>query len=554
MNIIDNGDHFKILIDYGPRFKEQVAFIKSLHGSTWDNKTRFWNVPNLYRNEILNLEKTEGAKVLVAENTASWLTGELPPLPDLDIDTSNILKVDLRPYQRQGVAQGLQLKKFINGDEQGLGKTFQSIATLSVAKSLGEDVFPCLVICPSSTKVNWMREWEKFSHFKAMILDDKTLNTWHKFYEIGMKQVFIVNYESLRKFFVLRMPSKTDLKESKDIELRPVADLFKSVIVDEIHRCKDSTTIQSKICLRMAVGRTYRIALTGTPVVNKPADLWPQLAIIGQLENMGGKKYFLQRYCDGGKGANNLKELNHVLNHKCFFRREKKDVAKDLPEKQRQTIICEITTRKEYLKAKNELDRWLRENGFTDGQINKAMKGEAIVRMNKLRQISAMGKLDEAEEFTREVLDGGNKLILFCNMHAVVDEMLKRFPGAVTVTGRDDMNQRQRSIDLFQKDPKVKLIICNIKAAGVGITLTASSRVAFIEFPWTYADCAQCEDRAHRIGQTNNVMCTYFLGQDTIDERIYELIQEKKQVANAITGGTDEMEMKMVDRVLSILD
>ena len=107
---------------------------------------------------------------------------------------------------------------------------------------------------------------------------------------------------------------------------------------------------------------------------------------------------------------------------------------------------------------------------------------------------------------------------------------------------------------MLQKTSHTKLIICNIKAAGVGITLTASSRVAFIEYPWTYADCAQCEDRAHRIGQKNSVMCTYFLGQNTIDEDLYKMIQEKRHTGNTITGASDEMKMEMVSNVMDLFN
>ena len=162
--------------------------------------------------------------------------------------------------------------------------------------------------------------------------------------------------------------------------------------------------------------------------------------------------------------------------------------------------------------------------------------------------------MNEVKEFVNEVLEAGEKLILFCNLHEIVDECLSIWPHAVTITGRDDMNKRQRHIDAFQKDPNCQLIICNHKAAGVGITLTASSRVAFIEYPWTYADCVQCEDRAHRIGQVNNVMCTYFLGQDTVDERMWEIIEEKMHIGNTITGASDEMQMDMVDKTMNLFN
>ncbi len=111
------------------------------------------------------------------------------------------------------------------------------------------------------------------------------------------------------------------------------------------------------------------------------------------------------------------------------------------------------------------------------------------------------------------------------------------------------MDARQHAVDSFQKDAKTNLIICSIKAAGVGITLTSSSRVAFVELPWHAADCDQCEDRTHRIGQKNSVQCTYFLGKDTIDEDIYKIIESKRKVANTITGSVDNVQREIIDRL-----
>lgn len=431
--------------------------------------------------------------------------------------------------------------------------TLQSVATLDVAERyLQEQTFPVLVICPASTKINWKREWEMWTGRKAMVLDGKIKDTWHRYYELGMADVFIVNYESLKKYFVKKMPPKGKMRSSKDIVMDERIKLFKSIIIDESHRCKSPQTLQSKLALQIALGKEWIILLSGTPVVNKPIDLFPQLAIMGRLQEFGGRKGFFGRYCEGGRGASNLKELNYFLNERCFFRREKSTVAKDLPEKQRQTILCDITTRSEYNKAKNDFVRFLEEKGCTDAEIARKLRGEIMVKMGELKRISALGKLNEVKEFVEEVIDSGEKLILFCNLKAIVESLQKEFPGAVTVTGSDNTESKQRNIDAFQKNPDVKLIICNIKAAGVGITLTASSRVAFVEYPWTYADCVQCEDRAHRIGQKNNVMCTYFLGNKTIDEDLYKLIQEKRHTANTITGATDKMEMSFVDNMVNL--
>jgi SWI/SNF-related matrix-associated actin-dependent regulator 1 of chromatin subfamily A len=551
MQIIEHPTEFHVKIDFN-RFKvANENKIKKIDGTRFSWSQKAWVVPMSKREELLEVQKITRAEWIVIDIRPE-LTGAIPTMPDLDFDIE-IVNSDNgytpRPYQLQGIARGLELKRFINGDEQGLGKTLQSLATIYAAHLKGEDVFPCIVVAPSTTKVNWQREWKMWTGIDALILDNKNKDTWNRFYEMGMNKVFIVNYESLKKFFVKSMPAKGRYRSS-DIVMDERVKLFKSIIVDEIHRLKNPSSQQTKIALQLALGKNYRIGLTGTMVPNRPIEAMPQLAIIGKLKS---EKVFKERYCAGGSGASNLKELNYMLYQHCYFRREKKEVAKDLPEKQRQTILCDITTRLEYNKAKNEFVRWLEEQGCNDEEIAKKMRGEIMVKMGALKQISAKGKLNEVKEFVEEIVESGEKIIIFCNLHHIVDEVKKLFPGSVEVTGRLSQEEKQRSIDSFQNDPKVKVIVCNIKAAGVGITLTASSRVAFIEYPWTYADCAQCEDRAHRIGQKNTVMCTYFLGDNTIDEEMYQMIQNKRHIGNTITGATDEMEMSYIDNVVNIL-
>jgi len=134
----------------------------------------------------------------------------------------------------------------------------------------------------------------------------------------------------------------------------------------------------------------------------------------------------------------------------------------------------------------------------------------------------------------------------------VVAELKKEFPKAVTVTGSDSVNQKQYAVDSFQNNPDCKLIILNFKSGGTGLTLTAASRVAFIEFPWTFSDCEQAEDRAHRNGQKNNVNCYYFLGKDTIDKYMYDVIQTKKNIANGVTGTDDQVEGNMVNLAMDL--
>lgn len=550
MNIELKDNYFELSFRYRPSIVDRVRQITGRH---YDGNRKVWLVPVGQR---IELEKMI-YQIRQFENI-NWVNGfspkkeediayELPELPDLSM--SHQLKIEPYPYQLKGIARGLELKRFMNCDEPGLGKTLQSIATINIANA-----FPCLVICPSSLKINWQREWEKFTDKKAMVLTDKVRDTWTFFYETGMHQVFIVNYESLKKYFVQRIKKSVGWT-LRDVEFRNSIQLFKSVIIDESHRCKSSSTQQAKFCKGICSGKEWIIELTGTPVVNKPKDLVPQLSILNRIDDFGGYKNFVNRYCNGQNEASNLKELNYMLWKNCMFRREKSLVLTDLPEKIRQVNTCEITNRKEYTDAERDLIMYLQKyKNADDEKIHKAMLGEVMVRINILRQVSARGKIRDAVEFVKDFRENNQKIILFCSLHEVVDQLKFHFPTAVSVTGRDSQDEKQRAVDKFQNDPKTDIIICSIKAAGVGLTLTASSNVAFIEFPWTYADCTQCEDRAHRIGQKNSVTCYYFLGRKTIDERVYNIIQSKKKIAKAVTGSTEEIEENIVDMVARIFD
>lgn len=549
MNIELKGDNFELSFNYKTSIIERV---RQIPGRRFDGARKVWIVPTRSR---VDLERMI-YQIQQFENI-NWVSGttkkeediayDVPELPDLTIPHS--LKIQPYPYQLKGIARGLELKRFMNCDEPGLGKTLQSIATINLANA-----FPCLVICPSSLKINWQREWEKLTDKKAMVLTDKVRDTWTFFYQTGMHQVFIVNYESLKKYFVQRI-KKAEGWTLRDVEFRNSINLFKSVIIDESHRCKSASTQQAKFCKGICTGKEWVIELTGTPVVNRPKDLIPQLAILNRMDDFGGYKPFVNRYCSGQREASNLKELNFNLWKYCMFRREKSLVLTDLPDKIRQVNTCEITNRKEYMDAERDLIMYLQKyKDADDEKIEKALRGEVMVRINILRQISARGKVRDVIEFVKDFRENGKKIILFCSLHEVVDQLKRYFPTAVSVTGRDSQDEKQRAVDAFQNNPKADIIICSIKAAGVGLTLTASSNVAFVEFPWTYADCCQCEDRAHRIGQKDSVTCYYFLGRRTIDEKVYRIIQEKKNIANAVTGSTEDIEENIVDMVARIFD
>lgn len=431
--------------------------------------------------------------------------------------------------------------------------TLQAICSVVKAHNEAQrygDTFPVLVICPAALKINWQREFKKFAGIDAIILDDKNKSTWQLFYERGMCNVFITNYESLKKFFVVKVDDSGRFTQ-RSIVYDPRKDIFKAVIIDESHKCKTSKTQQSKFVEGICKGKPWVFELTGTPVVNNNTDLIQQLKIMGRLDDFGGYRKFVDRYCDGIDQSSNMKELNHRLWLFCFFRREKMKVLTELPEKSRQYMLVDISTMKEYKDAEQDMVTYLRTYRDTpEEDIRRKMKASIMVKMGLLKQISARGKIKPVAEFIHDIIDGGEKLIVFAYLKEVVDELKKYFPNAVTVTGSDSIEQKQKAVDDFQQKSSCKLIILNYKSGGTGLTLTASSRVAFIEFPWTYSDCEQAEDRAHRNGQKNNVNCYYFLGNGTIDEYMYKIIQTKKNIADGVTGTTTNIQEMVTDMAL----
>ena len=447
-------------------------------------------------------------------------------------DLKHNLRVEPYPYQRDGILFGLQKKRLIIGDEPGLGKTLQSIGIADCANA-----YPCLVICPASLKINWKREFEKFTDKKALVLDNSTRTTWPYLLQMGMYQVAIVNYESLRKYFVWDIRAYGTFR-LKDVVFCPEIRRFRSVIIDESHRVKDPSAQQTIFAKGITTGKPYIVLLSGTPVVNRPHDLVSQLSIMERLSEFGGKSKFLADY---GDKDSDLSELSKQLYERCMIRREKKSVLTDLPDKTRVDLYVDISNREEYDVAENDLRRYLEEyTECTDAEIRRKMRMKALAKFMTLRSLSAKGKVKQAVDFINTHLANDKPLVVFCSYHEIVDALKKQFPKAVTITGRDSLVEKQAAVDSFQAGHS-KLAICSIKAAGVGLTLTASSSVAFIEFPWTYADCCQCEDRCHRIGQKENVTCYYLLGEHTIDHKLYQIIHEKKSIANQILGTDDDV-------------
>lgn len=521
-------------------------FIQKIPSARFIIRDRCWRVNIADRRFVMefceySVKRRLASKVNFVDGKGE-IVGYPDKMPDLQYPITH-LKLQPYDYQRKGIQYMVDHKRCFNGDDMGLGKTFQSIAAVSIARA-----YPCLVVAPATMKVTWQREFQRFIGKQAIILSNENKDSWHRQFETGACNVFITNYDSVKKYFVSRVRGRTI---AKHIVLDKRAAMFKSVILDESHRCCNTTALWSIYLEAICANKEYVWLLTGTPIITSNEDLMQQLRIMRRLDDFGGAARFRERYCQGPDKSSNLYELHYRLWEICYFRREKSLALKDLPEKTRQYLTVDIDNRSEYDFAEKDLLRYLVEyESASDAKIKKAAKATAMVQINHLRQISARGKMKEAKLFIHDVIDGGDKLIVFAFHKSVMAEIIETFPGSVTVTGSDSQEKKQEAIDKFQNDPDCKLIALNYKSGGVGITLTAASRVLFIEFPWTASDCEQAECRAHRNGQKNAVNCYYLLARNTIDERILEIIQKERDDSSVVTGAANDIEERIIDVAL----
>lgn len=450
------------------------------------------------------------------------------------------LKIPLRPFQAEGVEKMVKWKSCINGDDMGLGKTVQSIASVLAEKS-----FPCLILCPATMKENWRREISKFTHLQGMVLTKDNLRTASLAYSAGIAHFFIVNFEMLKIFVESITLNKSGGWKRKDVVLKKEASFFKSIIIDEAHRLKDPAAIQTKLAGALCINIESRKLLTGTPVVNDIYDLLTLLTLIDQIDKLGGQKEFISEFVDNRSEMTDG-VLRRFLAANCFFQRMKSDVATDLPDKTRQITRVKIDNYSEYSDAVQEFKSQFKK--FTSR--SEARKGMHILTLiTRLRQISGFGKLKYSKDrILKCAKKQGGKLILFVmfkqNMTELMEFCTDQNIEFATIYGGMSSESRYLNVDNFQFKESCKVIICSLKAAGVGLNLTAGSEVVFNDLPWNWADAVQGEDRAFRIGQTNDVEIEYLEAISPTegllyDSKIFSKIYNKRQMAENITGNKD---------------
>lgn len=427
----------------------------------------------------------------------------------------------MMPFQRAGVefvneADG----KALIADQMGLGKTIQALAYLQ----LHEDLRPAIIVAPASLKNNWKQEAERWLETDDTIYICSGRKPEETIEEVEKHSIVIINYDIL--------PSWVDALTK---EMRP-----QIIIYDESHNLKNSASKRTHAAATLSSRIPQRLLLTGTPVLNRPNELWTQLNIIDP-ERYDNFFRFASTYCNATyngygwdfSGASNIEQLAEELRG-IMIRRTKDQVLEELPEKTRSLVTIEISNRREYNRVESKFLDWLEEEKGKEA-ADRASKVEQITKIEYLKQVAAKGKIHESINWIKDFLHSGEKLVVFATHKEVIDKLFKAFDRvAVKIDGSVPVDKRQDIVEQFQTDPKIRLFIGNIQAAGVGLTLTAASNVAFLELGWTPALHDQAEDRCHRIGQKDAVNVYYLLAEETIDEKIAELLESKREVVDAV--------------------
>jgi len=410
-------------------------------------------------------------------------------------------------------------------DQMGLGKTVQALAVLEACES-----FPAIIVCPSSLKLNWQREALNWLPGRSVAIVEGM-----RPYEVDA-DIVIMNYDILAGWVDdVRCPN--------------------AVVLDESHYIKNGRTIRTQAAIRLSdrmLEDAVRVCLTGTPVVNSPGEIVTQLRFLHRIAEFGGVGAFKKQY----GGGRNLPELNRKLRSSCMVRRRKDDVLKELPPKRWTTVMVDgdPAVMKEYRDAEEDIVSFVAERarqaaesaGATTEEAHRAAweqsirasAAEHLVAITMLKRLAAKAKISALRHWVKDFTDTGAKLVTFAHHREIVDLLAEEFSDGCAVTGGMDIGERQRSVDKFQNDENQLVISCSLKAAGVGITLTAASDVLFVEQGWTPADMDQAADRCHRIGQTDSVTAWNMVCLGTVDEDIAQLIANKRIIVDAATDGT----------------
>ena len=511
---------------------DDLEFVRTLPDRKWNPDGKFWTTP-------LNVEVVErlmSCKFAMDLQLITYLERTKLHISQVGhIDVPG-LKGTLYPFQKQGVAfiEAKQGRVLI-GDEMGLGKTIQALAWLQ----LHSELRPVVVVVPASLKLNWAREATRWMPSpRCQILSGTNPDARL----IG--EIIIINYDILSHW----------IGELHRIDPQVL-------VLDEVHYVKNNAAKRTKAVKRLSKTIPHVLALSGTPIVNRPVEIYNTIRLIDPTVMPSFWEY-AHRYCAARNngfgwdfsGASNTEELHDKLTHTIMIRRKKQDVLPDLPDKVRSFIPIELDNEREYREAEKDFISFVMKRKGLEA-AERASNATTLAEIEGLKQLAVHGKLKQAISWITDFLESGNKLVVFAVHHFVIDALMDEFRDiAVKVDGSVTGVNRQRYVDEFQTNPNIRLFVGNVKAAGIGITLTAASNVAFLELPWTPGEVTQAEDRCHRIGQRDSVTIYYLLASDTIEEQIARLIDRKRKVLDSVLDGQETEQESLLSELMKMYE
>jgi SWI/SNF-related matrix-associated actin-dependent regulator 1 of chromatin subfamily A len=447
---------------------------------------------------------------------------------------------EVRPpmeHQKVAIEKLLANDKFILADDMGLGKT-----TSAVIGALESGSKKVLIVCPASLKINWQREIANYSDRRVLIVEGRKWGSTFDFY--------IINYDIIKNYHT------TDKSEDSDDYKLLVNEKFDLAIVDEAHYISNVTANRTRL-LNDVLEQIPKVwLLTGTPMTSRPINYFNLLKIVDSPLTLNWQSY-VRRYCKGYQftvgnrkvwntsGASNLDELRERTKS-YVLRRMKTDIL-DLPEKIVTPVFVELTSKM----YDEELEEFTR---ISNDKKNDETISVTLNRLMKIRQLISYEKIPYTCELIDKCLEQGKKVIVLTNFTMTLDMLHDKYKkNSVTLDGRMSKDKRQDAVDRFQNEDKVKVFIGNIKAAGVGITLTAAEVVIMNDLSFVPADHSQGEDRAYRYGQKNSVLVYYPVFENTIEKVIYNILQKKKNVIDQVMGDGEYSESFSKDLLKSLL-
>ncbi|MEO1526490.1 MAG: DEAD/DEAH box helicase [Planctomycetota bacterium] len=438
------------------------------------------------------------------------------------------LAIGLYPHQVDGVAFLLARRRAILADDMGLGKTRQSLVAMKQAEPDG----PWLIICPASVKRNWEREIRlAFDTPQTVAILSGKSSVPAK----GFRGWLILNYDIVKK----HLDGLCQIR-------------FRGFICDEAHYLKNHRTQRSKATRKLIESTESPVVhcLTGTPMTNRPSDLFPLLQLV---EHPLGKSFlgFARRYCDAKKGefgwdtkgASNLDELTLQLDGTLL--RRTKDEVLDLPGKMRTWLTVDVPIETARRGTRRVVATLLKRtsNHATEGdqasRLPPISRQKLLARLQPIRSSIAGAKFSHTLEFARGILDQGEKVVIFSCFQELVETHYDAFEeyGVRWMTGGTSADDRQQAIDDFQTRDDVRVFFATLIAGGVGINLTAARHMIFNDLDWVPANHWQAEDRAYRIGQKHPVNVYYFIASKSIDEFIGVVLKTKSDMIRTVVDG-----------------